>query len=178
MRIIWIRLHLWMASFLSVILLMIAISGGLYLFGFKGTTETMQITPPAEAHLDASSENLEAEVRALLSLVNSDYDFEYIKQGGNNLLTRPTSRTHYEIDIGALELKITRHDPDWIKTIVELHKGHGPLLYKRFQQFTAAGLVFILLSGLWLGLSSKGLRKQSLLAMGLGVVVFLALALQ
>jgi len=177
MRIIWIRLHLWTASFLSAILLMIAISGGLYLFGQKGSTETTRISTPAEAQLDANSENLEAEVRALLNAVNSDYDFEYIKQDGNSLVTRPTSRTYYEIVIEAQEFEITRHDPDWIKTIVELHKGHGPLLYKRFQQFTAAGLVFILLTGLWLGLSSKGLRQQTFLAIGLGFLVFLTLAL-
>jgi hypothetical protein len=178
MRIILIRLHLWMASFLSAILLMIAISGGLYLFGLKGSTETTQIVTPAEAQLDANSESLEADVRALLSAVNYDYEFEYIKQGGNSLVTRPTSRTYYEIKIEPQVLVITRHDPDWIKAIVDLHKGHGPLLYKRFQQFTAAGLVFVLLTGLWLGLSSKRLRQQTILAVGLGLLVFLTLALQ
>lgn len=178
MRLLLIKLHLWMASFLCAILLMIAVSGGLYLFGFKGTTEATPVSAPEGSLLDAKSENLAAEVRALMISVNSDYDFEYIRQSANSLVTRPTSRTYYEIKIDAQALEITRHDPDWIKTIVELHKGHGPLLYKRFQQFTAAGLIFVLLTGLWLGLSSKGLRQQTLLAMGLGILVFVILALQ
>ena len=178
MRLLLIKLHLWMASFLCAILLMIAVSGGLYLFGFKGTTVATPVSPPAATLLDARSENLEAEVRALMISVNSDYDFEYIKQSGSNLVTRPTSRTYYEIKMGAQTLAITRHDPDWIKTIVELHRGHGPSLYKRFQQVTAAGLIFVLLTGLWLGLSSNRLRQQTLLAMGLGILVFVILALQ
>ena len=33
------KIHLYVATFLAPIILMISISGGLYLFGFKGSTE-------------------------------------------------------------------------------------------------------------------------------------------
>jgi hypothetical protein len=71
---------------------------------------------------------------------------------------------------------VTRHEPDIQKVLVELHKGHGPQLFKTFQKFMALGLMFVLLTGLWLGLSSRGLRMQTAISAGAGVVVFLVLA--
>jgi len=176
MRRLWIKLHLWMASFLATILLMIAVSGGLYLFGEKGTTDETKIVISDKVAIDLNHPSLEMSVRSLFLEVGIEHDFEYIKRSGTMLVTRPTSRTYYEIQLGTDALSMTRHDPDWIKVIVELHKGHGPEMYKRFQQFTAAGLIFILLSGLWLGISSKGLRVQTLGAVGLGVLMFAVLA--
>ena len=155
---------------------MIATSGGLYLFGEKGETSQTKIVVPDNVAIDLSQSSLEASVRTLFREVGIDHDFEYIKRSGSELITRPTSRTYYEIQLGTDDLSVTRHDPDWIKVIVELHKGHGPQMYKRFQQFTAAGLIFVLLSGLWLGISAKGLRLQTLGAVGLGVLAFVILA--
>jgi hypothetical protein len=176
MRLLWVKLHLWMASFLATILLMIAVSGGLYLFGEKGTTNKTKIGIPNNVTIDLNHPLLETSVRSLFQEVGIEHNFEYIKRSGAVLVTRPTSRTYYEIQLGTDALSVTRHDPDWIKVIVELHKGHGPQMYKRFQQFTAAGLVFVLLSGLWLGVTSKGLRVQTLGAVGLGLLIFAVLA--
>jgi hypothetical protein len=72
---------------------------------------------------------------------------------------------------------VTRNEPSLQKKLQELHFGHGPSLYREFQKVFAAGMVFIILSGLWLGLSSPRLRKNTLLSVGAGVVVFVALIL-
>jgi hypothetical protein len=59
--------------------------------------------------------------------------------------------------------------------MIELHKGHGPTLYKDFQKAMAVALVFVLLSGAWLGVSSKGLRIKAATTIGAGLLVYLGL---
>ena len=54
--------------------------------------------------------------------------------------------------------------------------GHGPGAYKTYQQVFAAGMLFIMLSGLWLGLSSVRLRASTALISGSGLALFLWLA--
>ena len=61
-----INLHLWVAAFFTPILLLIAISGGLYLVGVKGTTVDTAVELPADATLDPKS----ADLKSLLQ--NSD----------------------------------------------------------------------------------------------------------
>jgi hypothetical protein len=61
--------------------------------------------------------------------------------------------------------------------MMELHMGHGPLAFKNFQKFFALGLIFIILSGLWLGLSSSRLRRRTLAAAGTGAAAFFAAVL-
>lgn len=174
MRATLVRLHLLAASFFSIILLMMAVSGGGYLLGFKGTTSTTPVDASG-ARLDFKSETLEADVRSVLEDLGISHDFDYLRVYSDRVLTRPTSKTYYEFAKEGRDLKVTRHEPDFQKSIVELHKGHGPSTFKVFQQVMAAGLIFVLLTGLWLGLSSPGLKTQTLIASGLGVLVFLAL---
>jgi hypothetical protein len=166
MRATIIKLHLFVAAFLAPILLMVAVSGGLYLIGSKGTTERIVLTVPEMVVFDDEAADLEAEVSSLLKQLGQSTDFEYLKTSGKTLITRPTSR----IGLSVVEVR-----PDWIKTIVELHKGHGPTRFKTFQKVMAVGLLFIVLSGLWLGLTAKGLRKSTLLTSAAGLIIFIIL---
>jgi hypothetical protein len=175
MRITWIRFHLVAASFFSLALLVMAISGGGYLLDFKGET-TATVIQADSLQLDFQSETLEQDVRAGLASIGIDHDFEYLRVGGTSAVTRPTSRLYYELKQVGEGVAVTRHEPDIQKVLVELHKGHGPQLFKTFQKFMALGLMFVLLTGLWLGLSSRGLRMQTAISAGAGVVVFLVLA--
>jgi hypothetical protein len=59
--------------------------------------------------------------------------------------------------------------------MIELHKGHGPGAFKTFQKIFALGLIFIMLSGLWLGISAARLRKSTLLTAAAGTVAFVIL---
>ncbi len=179
MRALWIKLHLYTAAFLAPMLLLVATSGGLYLIGIKGSVSSSSVIAVPGTTLDLSSDTLEADVRALLSAAGVTDGFEYIKQSGSTLTTRPTSRVYYEIRPGDGQsgetVQITRNEPDLQKMMIELHKGHGPLLFKDFQKVLAVGLLFIVISGMWLGVSSTGLRKKSLLTSGLGLLIFVAL---
>jgi hypothetical protein len=93
------------------------------------------------------------------------------------LITRPTTRPFYTLDIRGDEITVRYNEPSLQKRMIELHMGHGPTAYKRYQQVFAAGLLFIMLSGLWLGLSSARLRVSTALISGSGLLLFLWLAL-
>ena len=177
-RALFITIHMYLASFFAVFVLLVAISGGLYLAGVKGSVERQSVyeKPAGAAELQAQLKDagaLEASVQALLAEAGiEDYDFEYVKVKGNTLYTRPTSRLHYVIDLGAV-VTVTEARPSLQAAMMELHMGHGPGTFKTFQKFFALGMVFIIVSGLWLGLSSERLRVKTLGVAGAGAVVFL-----
>ena len=172
-----ISLHLYLAAFFAPAIILVAISGGLYLIGEKGSVVTEKIYEGSHPELSASSSTIKADVSALLTTAGvSEYDFEYVKAGGNTFYTRPTSRDHYIIrlkDEGSLSVELAQ--PNFQAAIIELHKGHGPGAFKTFQKVLAAGLFLIVISGLWLGISAPSLRTKSLATTVAGGVILLVL---
>lgn len=171
-----VTIHLYLATFLAPVILMIVISGGLYLFGFKGSVEKEIIySGPAVFQID--SDNLDSEIAKFLEANNQDPDFEYLRKSSSSIVTRPTSRNYYEFKFSKEQLEVSLEKPDLIKTVVELHKGHGPGWFKTFQKFAAIGLTFILLSGLWIAMMTPPLRRMAITLTSAGIVVWLALIL-
>ena len=176
-RTLLIKLHLYLSAFFSAAIVLVALSGGLYLIGIKGSIQQTPVgTVSAGSQLlqDPSEKNVHA---ALASLGVSDFAFEYVKQKGSQLITRPTTRPFYTLDISGDEVVVQYNEPSLQKRMIELHMGHGPTAYKTYQQVFAAGMLFIILSGLWLGLSSARLRLSTAVISGTGVLLFLWLAL-
>ena len=175
-RTLLIKLHLYLSAFFSAAIILVAVSGGLYLIGVKGSIEQ---TPVGNVYTGQQllQDPSEANVRASLASLNvSDFEFEYVKQKGSQLITRPTTRAYYTLDISGDEAVVQYNEPSLQKRMIELHMGHGPTAYKTYQQVFAAGMVFIILSGLWLGLSSARLRLSTAVISGSGVLLFLWLA--
>lgn len=176
-----INIHLYLAAFMAPILIMIAISGGLYLMGYKGTVESNSLYKGKLSEFNVNAEDLDSEVNRFLKAQGVEANFDYAKKGGSSVFTRPTSREYYVIrikDKGKEQgIELFHQKPDFVKTIVELHKGHGPTIFKTFQKFVAFGLVFILVSGLWLGLTAPKLKKItiSLASGGFGVFILFSL---
>ena len=175
MRKLWIKIHLYVAAFFVPMILVMATSGGLYLLGVKGTvaSTTVEIASPSALSIDSGT--LEQDVRQILEANNIEHDFEYLKVSGTTLFTRPTSRLHYEFDLSGDTVVVLRNIPDLQKSMIELHKGHGPLLFKDLQKAMALGLLIVVLSGFWLGVSSASLRLSTLAITGTGLVVFVTL---
>jgi hypothetical protein len=69
------------------------------------------------------------------------------------------------------------NEPSLRKRMIELHMGHGPTAYKSYERVFAVGMLFIILTGLWLGLSSARLRFSTAVISGAGVLLFFWLAL-
>jgi len=170
-----VKIHLYLATFLTPILLLIATSGGLYLLGYKGNVERQQVYQGAAAEINLKAEDKTAEIKRFLTEKNLNTNFEYVKDRGTIFQTRPTSKDYYQISIKGDTVTVVEEKPDFVKSMVELHKGHGPSLFKTLQQLTAIGLTFILLSGLWIALVTPPMRKTALLLSGSGLAVILVL---
>lgn len=173
-----VSIHLYLAAFFAPFVIMVAISGGLYLAGVKGSLDSEIIFSGERAPLNTTAPDLQEQVSALLAGVGvGDYRFEYIKVKGDTLYTRPTSRAHYVIRQGEGQMEISAASPSPINALVELHKGHGPGLFKQVQKAFSLGLLIVMLSGLWLGLASPTLKIRTLALSMAGTIIFALAAL-
>ena len=176
-RAVLIKLYLYFSAFFSAAIVLVAVSGSLYLLGIKGSVDQSEIgsLDSGEALLsDASHAAVEA---ALATVGVTGFEFDYVKTKGAQLITRSTTRPFYTLDIKAEQVTIRYNAPSLQRRMIGLHMGHGPAAYKTYQQFFAAGMLFVMLSGLWLGLSSDRLRKTILIASGSGLLLFAVLVL-
>ncbi len=164
--------HLWLAGLMAPAFALHAISGGLYLMNIKGEASTERVSLPAGATLDFDAPTLEDDVRALLKTANLKHDFEYIRNRGTLIQLRPTSKTYLEFKQTPQGLSATRVKPDTVRSMMELHKGHGPQLFKSYQKLVALLLLGVVLGGILVGLMAKAYRRQTIIAVVMGVVVF------
>lgn len=134
-----IAVHVWLASLFFPAVLLMAITGGLYLLGVKGTVTTTPVAALENASVDSST--TKADLEQLLAAAGINHDFEYVKVSGDQLITRPTSKVYYVFENRGDTVQITRHDPSLQSRMMELHKGHGPTMFKNFQKLLALGLV-------------------------------------
>jgi hypothetical protein len=175
-----ITLHLYLSAFFAPAVILVAVSGGLYLLGVKGNVamESVYTGPAVAFELDADSSTLKGDVAGLLGSAGvTDFDFDYVKVKGDLLYTRPTSAEHYQIKLTADAVEVIHARPSLQNRMIELHKGHGPSAFKTFQKIFALGLLLVILSGLWLGISAARLRPKTLLSSGAGALIFVLLLL-
>jgi len=176
MRRIILLVHLFIAAFVAPAFILVAVSGGLYLIGIKGEVDKTAIALPAQTALDFKSTTLKDDVAALVNQFAPEYDYEYLKVQNTTVVTRPTSRQYLEFKQTANGLSLTRIKPDLQKRMIELHKGHGPGVFKTYQKFVAVGLLLVVLSGLWAGLNSAAWRSKTITMSILGTITFFLLA--
>ena len=62
--------------------------------------------------------------------------------------------------------------PDTLNALMEIHKGHGPLIYKTLGWIAGLTLFFVVLGGLFIGLLSPAYRKPTIISSLLGSAVF------
>ena len=164
-------LHLIIASLITPMVLLVSISGGLYLSGYKGSVTSVDVDLPIGAHLDFESKDLQGDVHHLIKSAGIKHDFEYLKISNKVIQTRPTSRVYLEFRQQD-SLSLAMQAPNLQKSLIELHKGHGPRLFKLYQKFCAVGLILILLSGVYMGLANRSLRAKTLISLFLGLGLF------
>jgi len=170
-------IHVWLAAFFTPLILMMAITGGCYLLGLKGSVATTPVAQLNGETLNLQKGKEQARVDALLQQAGvSDFSYAYVKDRGSEAMTRPTSRTHYILRESAEGVEVLRAEPSLLAAMVELHKGHGPLAFRWLQIVLALALVFIMLSGFWLGLQSPMLKQKTLLLSTGGFLVTLLVA--
>jgi hypothetical protein len=170
-----VSIHLYLAAFFAPMVLIMAVSGGLYLLGEKGQMQSEEVGFVTGLKLDAESPSLSDDVQAALLGLGVDTSFEYVKAKGKEFSTRPSSREHYQLSQRADGVAVSVVSPSLQAAVMELHKGHGPSWYKRFETAFALGLIFIMISGLYLGLMSKAYRGKTMALSAAGAIIFLAL---
>ena len=172
-----ILLHLVFAGVMAPAFLLLAISGGLYLLGIKGQTTQTPVPLPAAAALDFDAADIDAEVRGFLAAAGIEHEFEYVKHRGDRLELRPTSRSYLVLAETPEGLRAERHVPNLQKSMIELHKGHGPRAFKLYQKVVAVALIGVVLGGVLVGLLARSWRRITIVSVAVGTVVFAALAL-
>ncbi len=171
-----VTLHLLFAGFMTPAFLMLAITGGNYLLGNKGSTETAALTLKDGASLDFSASTIEQDVEKLLAESGIDHSFEYVKsRGGGKYHLRPTSRPYIEFIHNDAGLTASLKTPSLQAGFMELHKGHGPTIFKTYQKLVALALIGVVLGGFFVGILAKAYRRKTLIATGLGTLVFFLL---
>jgi hypothetical protein len=167
-----ITLHLFAASLLAPLFVLVAITGGLYMAGVEGSTKDTPLALPNGTSFNTKSPAFEADVRQFLKAQNVNVDFEYIRVRGENFVTRPTSRTHvaFEKKDGVLQAKLV--EPTALKALMEIHMGHGPKIYKTYAAVAGLALLLVVLGGVFIGLLSPAYRKATLSSVVVGSALF------
>lgn len=176
MRKLFITLHLYAAAFVAPAFLLVAITGFNYLMGNKGEFPKTEIALSEGAVLDFKSPTIKEDTQALIASFDDGYSFEYIKDRGSLIQTRPTSKDYYQFEQTEQGLKAYKVEPNLQGSMMELHKGHGPKLFKLYSKIVAIVLIFVVLSGFYLGIASKVLRKPTAIVSGAGLLLFSLLA--
>lgn len=175
-RSVLVSIHLYLAAFFAPMVLMMSATGGLKLFGYQGVIEATPIAVIENQKLNMKHENMNDYVHDLLQSAGIDADFEYIRVYTHDMVTRPTSRDYYQLKQSDSGIAITLMQPDLNARLMELHKGHGPGLFKWLEKLFSVALMLIMLSGLYLGLMSRPLRQKTLLLALAGLIAIVAAA--
>lgn len=179
----WIYIHLAIASLFMPLMLMMPLTGSLYLLGFKGDqtkSDLFVITekPPEPVINDSGEEDLSAQeefFRQQFSKNGIDARFEYIRPTKTEYIFRPTTRTHYvatKKDDGTMS--VARVEPGFLKSTIELHKGHGPRFMRWFEVLFGLALILTTLSGVWLAWTVQPYRKVMTISVAAGVLAMVA----
>lgn len=170
-RNILIKIHLVLAALFMPLMLMMPLTGALYILGYQGDqtkTEAFKITDPVPEDKDQH----EVFFREQFVKQSVDYKFEYIRSSKTEFTFRPTSKVYYIASVNEDKtLTVSKIDPNFLKRLIEIHKGHGPLLIKWFEVAFALGLICTVLSGIWLAWTVKAYRTITLISFGVGVSI-------
>ena len=163
------QLHLVLVGLFFPLLIIIPLSGTAYLLGEKGSIDknTAFIS-------ERPFTKDEAVIREVLKEKNIDFDFEYIKNRGDHLVLRPSTRTHYEVhknDSGTMDFKLV--EPDMMKVMQELHFGHGPKFIKNLQIFFGLSFFLVIITGMFLTFTIKGMGLMFFLSAGVGSLLLI-----
>lgn len=167
-RLTWIKIHLYISAFFAPFIFLMAFTGVSYLLDFKGNEKKDFIK---EISYEQINEFNDENVKKVLAEIDPNYKFEYLKTAGNSISTRPYTRTYYSFEKKAEIIALYKHTPDFLRSIIEVHKGHGPMALKWLERFMGIGLFLITISGMWLAFSLQRDRKITLVLSSLGLAV-------
>ncbi|PIR30364.1 MAG: hypothetical protein COV38_06330 [Bdellovibrionales bacterium CG11_big_fil_rev_8_21_14_0_20_38_13] len=169
-RKIFLNIHLYLAAFFLPFLLLMPITGVSYLLGEKGAKVSRVEFSTNEVPPQDKNQQKEW-IKNQFENNKIDFDWEYIKPNGNDLILRPSSKDHYIVSVQADKTDFIKIEPNLLLKLIELHKGHGPSLFKSLEISAGIGLILLTISGIFLSFYSRSLRKKFLLPLIIGSIV-------
>ncbi len=171
-RKLFLNIHLYLAAFFLPFLLLMPITGVSYLLGEKGAKLSkvefvVNETPPLE------KKEQDEWIKNQFKINNIDFEWEYIKPNGKDLILRPSSVDHYILSVEDNQTEFIKIEPNLLLKLIELHKGHGPKLFKTLEITAGIALILITISGVFLSFYSRSLKKKFLLPLAIGSIVML-----
>ncbi len=176
LRRLLIQIHLYLAGFLAPAFVLVALTGAIHLAKLDGGTTSTPITLPANATLNSDLPTFEQDVRNLLAEADVGVRFEYIRGRGDRFMTRPTTRDFVVFQQGPDGLTATRESPSFSYAMMELHKGHGPRIYRTYAIVAGIALFLVVIGGLAVGVLAPAYRKATLISGAIGTVLFVLCA--
>ncbi len=173
-RLTLIKIHLYFSGITLIFLALMALSGSLHLLT-GDESEAVKWIKTTKVSSPFDKEALTKLFESELKNIDSEYRYDYIKGSSSSQTSRPTTRKYYTIDLKDSTAIIKEHSPSLNKRLMELHKGHGPRSSRNVLGVLGIFVIGAVLSGLWLGLSSKAFRKVTLATMLSGAFVYLLL---
>ena len=175
-RITIIKIHLYLAGISLIFMSLMTLSGALHLFmGDEAeSVSTVKIIPLTQ---DLNKDQLTELFKSELKNIDKDYGHSYIKGSDKSQMSRPTNRTFYTIKVTHDEIKIAKHIPSLRKSLMEFHKGHGARSSRSFMGILGFIVLGTIISGFWLGWSTKGYRKTTVITALSGAAIYLVLFL-
>jgi hypothetical protein len=168
----FIQAHLIMGSLFLPLMLLLPLSGVLYLSDLEGEmtkTEAFRIAElPPEAPADQ-----ESFFREQFKKQNIDYKFESLRARGDEFNFNPRGYTHYVVSKENGGLVFYKVVPSFLKRLNELHTGHGKEIMRVYEVLCGFAMILIALSGIWLAATAKAYRKPMLISFSLGCAIII-----
>jgi len=152
-----------------------AITGSLYLFNEKGAiTKTL-----VQENIVFNQEMTKKEqISKILGKTDKDYRFEYLKDRGSSIQTRPTTRDYFNfVKKSDGSFSLYKQEPNFLSRVIEVHKGHGPGLLKDLQKVLGISLTLIVISGFLMSMKITERIKSFLITMSVGTIILFLLFL-
>jgi len=168
-----ISIHLYLAAFLTPAFLLVAVTGGLQLAGVRHDVTTTQIELPADFVLDANSPDAVQNIQNLADSLDLDVNVEYLRARGPMVQTRPTTGPHIQFANQGGKVTAEYNEPSFMYAMMELHKGHGPQIFRMYGAAAGLALFFVVIGGFAVGVLAPNYRNITLVGTGIGIVGFL-----
>ena len=181
-RSVLMKIHMLLAAFILPVAFMFFTTGALYTWSIKGNynTETYKLVlvNPLKSNLpvliDLATKELDQRNISMptgvakIKEVGTSFMLEWT---GSNLdiILQPTTQPL----IAELKVKKT----SWYRQFVQLHKAKGGKAFKVYAVILAISLLTLLITGFIMAMQMPKYRSFTLTAMGLGIVMFVAMVL-
>ena len=104
--------HLIIASLLFPMVVLVSISGGLFLAGIEGSYRIEAVAPPHDAAVDITSEELEEDVKTLLKGSDIEHSFKSLRIEQTPVVPAPEGAPEEDPTAGHQEKEEAAHDHD------------------------------------------------------------------